>query len=138
MGNRPKHSKVTVESFEKAIHPDDYQTFLVEREAALRKNRDVNIEYRIVLPDNRIRWVQEISSAIKDETGELVKVTGTVQDITQRKKSEKALLESQERFNLAMEASQDGLIDWNLITNEIYYSPGWKRMLGYEDNENKK
>jgi len=34
-----------------------------------------------------------------------------------------------------MNASRDGLFDWNLITNEIYYSPGWKKMLGYKDDE---
>lgn len=45
------------------------------------------------------------------------------------------LLENEERFNLAMNASSDGLFDWNLITNEIYYSPGWKKMLGYTDEE---
>jgi len=45
------------------------------------------------------------------------------------------LTRSKQRFELAMEAAQDGLYDWNLKTNEIYYSPGWKRMLGYEDNE---
>ena len=134
-GQSPETFKVTVESFEKAIHPDDYQKFLAERDAALKENRAVNIEHRIVLPDNRIRWVHEISSVIKNEMGDIVKVTGTVQDITQRKKSEEALLESQERFTLAMEASQDGLFDWNLVTSEIYYSPGWKRLLGYKDNE---
>ncbi|MDY0104046.1 MAG: PAS domain S-box protein [Lentimicrobium sp.] len=42
---------------------------------------------------------------------------------------------SEERFNLAMNASSDGLFDWNLETNEIYYSPGWKKMIGYEDHE---
>jgi PAS domain S-box-containing protein len=52
-----------------------------------------------------------------------------------RKKIEKALQESEERFALAMKASTDGLFDWNLQANAIYYSPGWKKMLGYEDHE---
>ena len=42
---------------------------------------------------------------------------------------------SEERFNLAMQASNDGIFDWNLINNEIYYSPAWKKMLGYEEEE---
>jgi two-component system cell cycle sensor histidine kinase/response regulator CckA len=47
----------------------------------------------------------------------------------------KSLRESDQRFNLAMNATRDGLWDWNIITNEIYYSPGWKKMLGYEYDE---
>ncbi len=47
----------------------------------------------------------------------------------------KELQRSEDRFNLAMDASRDGIFDWNLTTNEIYFSPGWKRILGYEDDE---
>jgi len=43
--------------------------------------------------------------------------------------------DSENRFKLAMDASNDGLFDWNLQTNNIYYSPGWKKMLGYDDHE---
>ncbi|MBC8321875.1 MAG: response regulator [Bacteroidetes bacterium] len=53
----------------------------------------------------------------------------------ERDKVLKDLKESEERFIHAMNASNDGLFDWNLETNDIYYSPGWKKMLGYEDHE---
>ncbi len=45
------------------------------------------------------------------------------------------VLSSGERFNLAMDAAQDGVYDWDLVTGQIYFSPDWKRMLGYEDAE---
>ena len=68
----------------------------------------------------------------KIPTGELVTIYN---DVTDQKNSEIALIESEKRFSLAMEFANDGIFDWNLETNEIYYSPGWKRMLGYEDDE---
>lgn len=56
-------------------------------------------------------------------------------DITQRKEAELAIQKSEERIRLALEGASDGVWDWNIQTNEIYYSPAWKKMVGYEDHE---
>ena len=57
------------------------------------------------------------------------------EEIKERKLTEAALRRSETRFQLAMAATRDGLFDWDLATNDVYYSPGWKRMLGYGDDE---
>lgn len=57
------------------------------------------------------------------------------QEIVTRKRIEAALRESEERYALAVQGANDGIWDWNLNTNKLYFSSRWKSMLGYSDEE---
>lgn len=58
-----------------------------------------------------------------------------VRDISDRKRAEIALESAKQQLELVIQASSEGFWDWNLVTNEIYFSPQWKAMLGYADHE---
>ncbi|MBI5120236.1 MAG: PAS domain S-box protein [Rhodospirillales bacterium] len=63
------------------------------------------------------------------------KVLLTYTDVTDLKRREAALKQSEERYALAAQGSNDGLWDWDLKNNRVYYSPRWKSMLGCKDEE---
>ena len=57
------------------------------------------------------------------------------QEIIERKRAVQAMSESEERYELAMRGAKDGLWDWDLKNNRVYYSQRWKSMLGYREDE---
>jgi PAS domain S-box-containing protein len=68
-------------------------------------------------------------------TDEGLVVFSAVRDISARKESEKALRDSEERFALAVAGTDAGIWDWDLRTDDVYFSPTWKSMLGYAPDE---
>lgn len=119
------------------LHPEDKEKILKNIEQSLDSNNEethFKNEYRIVC-DERIKYIIANGIHFKDDNGNVIRIIGTCQDITDLKLAEQLIIESEERFALAMKASKDGLFDWNLVTNEIYYSENWKKMLGYKDDE---
>jgi PAS domain S-box-containing protein len=71
----------------------------------------------------------------RDLAGNICGVQGTASDITERKQAEENLKTSERRWQFALEGSQDGIWDWNVVTNEVYFSSMWKKMLGFADDE---
>jgi PAS domain S-box-containing protein len=141
------------------IRPDDWALAHTIREGVTIEDEQLEIDAF----DGKKKIILNYTAPVVDEQGNIQGAIVVNQDITLRKMAEELLQkkseeianhnkilsqinqeliaakeiaeENEKRFNLAMNASNDGLFDWNLETNEIYYSPGWKKMLGYEDHE---
>ena len=104
-------------------------------DGCLRGGPAFDFEACIVTARGRAIWVRTIGEAVPGADGAPAGLQGAIQDISGRKQAERALRESQERYELAMRGSAAGVWDWNLETQEVYWSPPLKAMLGYGGEE---
>ncbi|MEA5617563.1 response regulator [Cronbergia sp. UHCC 0137] len=76
----------------------------------------------------------QLEERVRIRTQELLIINDELADeIIGRQNVETILREREERYKLAISGTNDGLWDWNLNTDEVYYSPAWMRIIGYDD-----
>jgi PAS domain S-box-containing protein len=80
--------------------------------------------------DGETRWVHIVGVTARDSSGAMVRWTGTVRDITQQKRVEEALRESENRFARAVAGSSDGVWDIDLVGRTVYFSPRTRELCG--------
>jgi PAS domain S-box-containing protein len=125
-----------VSAWERLLHPEDHERARELNAAAARGERAYQAEFR--LRHKQGHYVDVLSRGLpvrREPGGPVVRIVGTHFDLTERKRAEAALRESEERLTLAFDGAQEGVYDWNLETGAVVYSKHWKRMLGYEDHE---
>lgn len=86
---------VSYEDWGRNIHPDDRGRVESERQRALAAGEPLDLDFRIVIPSGEIRWLQLKGRGMRDERGVLVRVLGVIIDVTERKRAEEALRESE-------------------------------------------
>ena len=119
------------------IHPEqkeEMQSYLINHVMAKRNKFDK--EYRIIrLDDKQERWVHGLGELILDENQNPVKMFGTIQDITERKKAAEAILESEEKFRSVAESASDAIISADSNDKIISWNNGARQIFGYEEKE---
>ncbi len=124
-----------VSAWERVLHPDDKALATELTERARRGERSYVGEFRLRHKDGHYIHVLTRGFPVRRAGGPVVRIVGTHLDITERKRTEAALRESEERLTLAFAGAQEGVWDWDLETGGVVYSSRWKQMLGYADDE---
>lgn len=91
----------------------------------------LEIDYQFKHKNGTLFWAHISGDPTKNDK----EVLWAIVDLTQKTKSQKKIKKISERAELALLGNNDGIWDWNLLTNKVYYSHRWKEMLGYNDDE---
>ena len=123
------------EGWQTAVHGEDRDRLRKAWQTALKTGGSIAEEFRWQHSDGNLVWVIGTATPQFDKAGRINCFLGTLTDISERKAAEAARDEAQQRLQLAVDAAQVGLWDWDLRMNRVYYSPEWKRQIGYKEQE---
>jgi PAS domain S-box-containing protein len=104
-----------VKALDDLLHPDERPGFWKAFQEAIDSRSRFDREFRIVLPDGKTRWLENLAHMYYDDAGKPLKMIGTVTDITARKRAEEALRESEAKYRNLVETTHD--LVWALDTD---------------------
>jgi PAS domain S-box-containing protein len=121
-------------SFIEAVIPEDRPKLLESIARTQRGELAPEVEFRVRLPSGEQRWLLAQGAPIRNDLGEVYRISGVVLDITERRRAQEALAISEERFRRLTEASFDGIaiVDGTVVREA---NRGFAEMFGYTPDE---
>jgi PAS domain S-box-containing protein len=133
-GYNPQEIGPTWEQFLKRVHPEDRAQ--IEQRAKIETTRkewvDSHGDFRIVLPDETIKYLHSVAHPAKDDSGEVTEIIGTVMDVTEHELLTRELRRREAYLAGAQSLSHTGSFGWKPDTGEIIWSDETYRIFDYE------
>ena len=116
------------------IYEPDLKIFLDSYEKAISSNEKWEIDFRLLMPESGYKWIRIDATPKRNDNNEIV-FYGLISDITIVKEQEIRLKVADERYHFAVQASDRGVWDWDLITNKVYYSAESMKILELTESD---
>jgi PAS domain S-box-containing protein len=127
----------TYEKFLTHVLPEDRAEVDRSFHAGVAAKTEWGFECRITRRDGAQRWIWAHGNVLTNALGEAAQMFGVVLDITARKATEVAMIESEERWRFAIEGAGDGLWDWNVPAGTVFFSRRFIEMLGFAEHDSR-
>ncbi|MEI7828705.1 MAG: PAS domain S-box protein [Prolixibacteraceae bacterium] len=124
-------SKLSFNSWQDAIHPDDQKQTSIEFQLALEGKKEFDTEYRICWKDGSVHYIRANALVIRNEEGKPKRIIGTNWDITKQKILEERLKSSETNFRTFFETMDDFVVVGNMQGKIIYANDVLSHKLGY-------
>ena len=105
----PPDTAMSYEKFLAAVHPEDRARVEEVVKNAIESHADYDAEFRVLWPDGSLRWISARGRAYYDESGQPIRMLGIASDVTERKRSDQALRESEAKFRSLFDNSLDAV-----------------------------
>ncbi len=120
--------------FYERMVPADIEPLIASLEVSRKKHVKWDHTYRVQLPQKGLRWIRVTAKPEVSPDGS-VSFYGRAADITDHKEQEARLHVSEERFHYALKAASEGIWDWDMKTNIVYFSAQLMKILGKKEVE---
>jgi PAS domain S-box-containing protein len=133
LGFDPRDGLPRFETFLQRVHPDDQAKIREISAAAGRAKFDYETDYGIVHPDGEIRDIHVVAHPVFNPSGDLVEYVGTVMDVTERKRAEDKLRQSEAYLAEAQKLTHTGSWVWEVAGKQaLHLSEEWYRVYGFD------
>jgi two-component system cell cycle sensor histidine kinase/response regulator CckA len=136
MGLEPGTAKPTLDLFLGFVHPEDRERLVREGDKAQKGEKVLQSEYRIIRGDGLVRHLQMHAEVIRDEAGIPVRMVGTTQDLTERKRAEENVRISEARYRVLIEGAPEAIVVVDMDSGRfVDFNENAMRLFGLSEKE---